>query len=93
MSGIQEGAAERQVQVRFVTKQAKYAVTDTPINVPVSLRRYALSEIVNHLLDTGILIRRPMACVVHRPTRVLKSHPSLCINVAWLVPYVVGFTC
>ena len=47
------GEAERQVQVRFVTKQAKYAVTDTPINVPLSLRRYALSEIVNHLLDSG----------------------------------------
>lgn len=45
--------AERQVQVRFITKQAKYAVTDTPINVPVSLRRYALSEIVNHLLALG----------------------------------------
>lgn len=63
MSAIQEGAAERQVQVRFVTKQAKYAVTDTPINVPVSLRRYALSEIVNHLLDTGMLVLKHVRAV------------------------------
>ncbi|KAJ1905296.1 ribosome biogenesis protein ytm1 [Tieghemiomyces parasiticus] len=39
-----------QVQARFVTKQAKYAVPDVPILVPVNLRRYGLSEIVNHLL-------------------------------------------
>lgn len=63
MSAIQEGAAERQVQVRFVTKQAKYAVTDTPINVPVSLRRYALSEIVNHLLDTGMFVLKHVRAV------------------------------
>jgi hypothetical protein len=51
----QAGASERQIQVRFTTKQTKYAVTDTPIAVPISLRRYALSEIVNHLLGNGML--------------------------------------
>ncbi|KAJ3053121.1 ribosome biogenesis protein ytm1 [Rhizophlyctis rosea] len=42
--------AEAQVQVRFHTKQQKYAITDAPILVPSRLRRYGLSEIVNHLL-------------------------------------------
>lgn len=50
----QTGANERQIQVRFTTKQTKYAVTDTPIAVPITLRRYALSEIVNHLLGNGM---------------------------------------
>jgi ribosome biogenesis protein YTM1 len=42
-----------QVQVRFFTKQKQYAVTDAPTLVPVSLKRYGLSEIVNHLLGTS----------------------------------------
>ncbi|RIA97072.1 ribosome biogenesis protein WDR12 [Glomus cerebriforme] len=41
---------EIQVQVRFVTKQTEYVVTDTPMIVPARLRRYGLSEIINHLL-------------------------------------------
>ena len=45
---------ESQVQVRFVTKQTEYAVTDTPMLVPSRLRRYGLSEIINHLLGLGI---------------------------------------
>ncbi|KAG9290333.1 hypothetical protein G9A89_007064 [Geosiphon pyriformis] len=39
-----------QVQVRFFTQQSKYAVTDSAILVPAELRRYGLSEIINHLL-------------------------------------------
>ncbi|KAI9142601.1 WD40-repeat-containing domain protein [Paraphysoderma sedebokerense] len=39
-----------QVQVKFFTKQSQYVVTDTPILVPANLRRYGLSEIINHLL-------------------------------------------
>lgn len=45
--------SEAQVQVRFHTRQKKHAVTDTPILVPSRLRRYGLSEIINHLLATG----------------------------------------
>ncbi|KAI8919421.1 WD40-repeat-containing domain protein [Powellomyces hirtus] len=41
-----------QVQVRFRTRQTQYAVTDTAILVPAKLRRYGLSEIINHLLDS-----------------------------------------
>ncbi|CAG8639628.1 4962_t:CDS:10 [Funneliformis caledonium] len=40
----------QEVQVRFVTKQPEFAVTDTPILVPAKLKRYGLSEIINHLL-------------------------------------------
>ncbi|CAI2180685.1 16987_t:CDS:10 [Funneliformis geosporum] len=36
--------------VRFITKQPEFAVTDTPILVPAKLKRYGLSEIINHLL-------------------------------------------
>ncbi|ORX81810.1 WD40 repeat-like protein [Basidiobolus meristosporus CBS 931.73] len=39
-----------QIQVRFTTRQTQYAVTDTPIVVPTRLKRYGLSEIINHLL-------------------------------------------
>ncbi|RUP49005.1 NUC135 domain-containing protein [Jimgerdemannia flammicorona] len=43
-----------QVQVRFVTQQRKYAVIDSAILVPARLKRYGLSEIVNHLLGSGM---------------------------------------
>ncbi|CAG8490689.1 11502_t:CDS:2 [Ambispora gerdemannii] len=41
---------EPQIQVKFVTQQRKYAVADSAILVPAKLRRYGLSEIINHLL-------------------------------------------
>ncbi|KAJ3323954.1 hypothetical protein HDV06_000930 [Boothiomyces sp. JEL0866] len=41
---------ERKVQVSFYSRQAKYAVTDAPILVPTKLKRFGLSEIINHLL-------------------------------------------
>ncbi|EEB07658.1 ribosome biogenesis protein Ytm1 [Schizosaccharomyces japonicus yFS275] len=40
-----------QVQVRFTTRDPDYAVADTPILIPTTLRRYGLSQIVNHLLE------------------------------------------
>ncbi|KAL1914936.1 uncharacterized protein VTP21DRAFT_7852 [Calcarisporiella thermophila] len=42
---------ERKVQVKFVTKNDKYVVPDTAILVPTRLKRYGLSEIVNHMLN------------------------------------------
>ncbi|CAG8502747.1 18261_t:CDS:10 [Acaulospora morrowiae] len=39
-----------QIQVRFITQQREYTVTDSAILVPTNLRRYGLSEIINHLL-------------------------------------------
>ncbi|KAJ3036804.1 hypothetical protein HDV00_002357 [Rhizophlyctis rosea] len=47
---LKEQAEGAQVQVRFHTKQQKYAITDAPILVPARLKRYELSGIVNHLL-------------------------------------------
>ncbi|KAI9205525.1 WD40-repeat-containing domain protein [Polychytrium aggregatum] len=44
------GEVEPQIQVRFHTRHAKYSVTDAAILVPTKLRRYGLSEIINHLL-------------------------------------------
>ncbi|KAJ3261557.1 WD repeat-containing protein 12 [Boothiomyces macroporosus] len=41
---------ERKVQVSFYSRQSKYAVTDAPILVPTKLKRFGLSEIINHLL-------------------------------------------
>ncbi|KAJ3156789.1 hypothetical protein HDU86_003555 [Geranomyces michiganensis] len=43
---------DAQVQVRFRTRQSQHAVADTAILVPAKLRRYGLSEIINHLLDS-----------------------------------------
>ncbi|KAJ3189102.1 hypothetical protein HDU85_002727 [Gaertneriomyces sp. JEL0708] len=48
---ISSVTAADQVQVRFHTRQTKYAVTDAAILVPARLRRYGLSEIINHLLE------------------------------------------
>ncbi|KAH8152943.1 uncharacterized protein LAJ45_03170 [Morchella importuna] len=40
------------VQVQFVTRHADIAVPPAPILVPTNLKRYGLSQIINHLLDT-----------------------------------------
>lgn len=43
-----------QVKVRFFTNEEEaLKVSESPIFVPVSLKRYGLSEIVNHLLNEG----------------------------------------
>ncbi|KAI9592032.1 WD40-repeat-containing domain protein [Syncephalis fuscata] len=52
MNTTTKTTALQQIQVRFVAQQEKYAVTDAPTLVPVNLKRYGLSEIVNHLLGT-----------------------------------------
>ena len=44
-------AADAQVRVCFVTKDARYRVTETPFAVPSHLSRYGLSQVINHLLD------------------------------------------
>lgn len=44
-------AESQQIQVKFITNDSKYAVTDTPMMIPTSLRKFGLSEIINHLLD------------------------------------------
>ncbi|BFZ53644.1 ribosome bioproteinsis protein ytm1 [Savitreella phatthalungensis] len=40
------------IQLRFSTKDPSLQIEDRPIVVPTSLRRYGLSEVVNHLLST-----------------------------------------
>ncbi|KAK5666031.1 hypothetical protein BDV3_006964 [Batrachochytrium dendrobatidis] len=45
------GVDGRKIQAVFFSRQSKYAVTDTPILVPTSLKRYGLSEIIGHLLN------------------------------------------
>lgn len=42
-----------EIQVRFETQQKKYSVTDKPFSVPTRLKRYGLSEVINHLLQLG----------------------------------------
>lgn len=46
---------QEQVQVRFFTRQPKYAVSDAPILVPATFKRQGLSEIINNLLELGLL--------------------------------------
>lgn len=45
-------AQQQQVQVKFVTRHPDIAVPTAPILVPSNLKRYGLSQIINHLLDT-----------------------------------------
>lgn len=40
------------VQVRFTTKDPSLEIEARPLLVPTSLKRYGLSEVVNHLLET-----------------------------------------
>lgn len=47
-----------EVRVRFVTQDASIRVVDTPFAVPITLARYGLSQIVNHLLGRGKLASR-----------------------------------
>lgn len=46
-----------QIRVKFVTKNAAIRVTETPFAVPTHLNRRGLSQVVNHLLDTGTSVR------------------------------------
>ncbi|KAI8989357.1 WD40-repeat-containing domain protein [Pilobolus umbonatus] len=43
---------QEQVQVRFITQQAEYAVSDSAILVPSNIKKQGLSEIINSLLET-----------------------------------------
>ncbi|CCE63904.1 hypothetical protein TPHA_0G00680 [Tetrapisispora phaffii CBS 4417] len=47
-----------QVKLRFFTREQDESlhVADTPIFAPISLKRYGLSEVVNHLLETDTVI-------------------------------------
>ncbi|CAZ85695.1 unnamed protein product [Tuber melanosporum] len=42
-----------QIQVKFTTRHPEIAVPTAPILVPANLKRYGLSQIINHLLDTS----------------------------------------
>ena len=44
---------QKTVQVKFSTKDPSLRIEDRPILVPTDLRRYGLSEIINHLLETA----------------------------------------
>ncbi|KAL7686296.1 putative guanine nucleotide-binding protein, beta subunit [Plasmopara halstedii] len=46
-----------QIRVKFVTKDASIRVTETPFAVPTHLNRRGLSQVVNHLLNTGNSLR------------------------------------
>jgi ribosome biogenesis protein YTM1 len=46
-----ESTDTRQVRIRLVTREETLQVPDAPLFVPVSLKRYGLSEVVNQLLE------------------------------------------
>lgn len=46
---------QEQVQVRFTTQQTEYAVSDAAMLLPSNIKKEGLSEIVNSLLDLGML--------------------------------------
>lgn len=43
--------ADSQVKIRLITRDTELVVPDAPLLVPVSLKRYGLSEVVNRLLE------------------------------------------
>ncbi|PVU95389.1 hypothetical protein BB561_001846 [Smittium simulii] len=43
--------SKEQVQAVFVSKSKKYQVPSAPILIPTNLKRFGLSEIINHLLE------------------------------------------
>ncbi|KAI5779467.1 WD40-repeat-containing domain protein [Geopyxis carbonaria] len=45
--------APTQVQVKFVTRHPEITVGTAPILVPSNLKRFGLSQVVNHLLDSS----------------------------------------
>lgn len=47
------GAADAKVRVSFVTKHDQYRIPETGMLLPANLRRYGLSEVVNHILGRG----------------------------------------
>lgn len=44
-----------QIKITLTTRDESVAVPDVPLLVPLSLKRYGLSEVVNHLLATGMI--------------------------------------
>lgn len=42
------------VEVRFRTSMNKYKVTDKSFQIPVTLNRRGLSQVINHLLGTSM---------------------------------------
>lgn len=44
-------ADTRQVKIKLITRESDLVVPDAPLYVPVSLKRYGLSEVVNQLLE------------------------------------------
>lgn len=53
---------QEQVQVRFITQQPEYAVSDSAILVPSNLKKDGLSEIVNSLIGLGKKSRFCLYC-------------------------------
>ena len=52
MDSMAGATSEPQVQVRFTTKlEARFRVTEAPIQLPTRLTRHGLSEVINHLLN------------------------------------------
>jgi len=53
MSTIPDASeSSKTVNVRFLTNEDEYRVTDKPFSVPAILKRLGLSQVINHLLKT-----------------------------------------
>ncbi|OMJ08703.1 Ribosome biogenesis protein ytm1 [Smittium culicis] len=53
---MEKNSKAEQVQIRLVSKTSKYELPDTPLVVPTELKRFGLSEIVNHLLSNDPIV-------------------------------------
>ena len=67
MSDNESGEEGEKIQVKFVTKidDPKYQPPDTAFYIPISLARYGLSEIVNHILELGKQLQSPLRSSIY----------------------------
>lgn len=52
-SGKNFKSSDGKIQIIFSSKSPKYSVSNTPILIPTKLKRFGLSQVINHLLDLG----------------------------------------
>lgn len=44
-------AQDKKIEILFSSKSPNYSISNTPILIPIKLKRYGLSQVINHLLS------------------------------------------
>jgi hypothetical protein len=54
---------DKKMEIVFKSKSMKYSIADTPVFIPIKLKRYGLSQVINHLLSLGMYLSRSCYCL------------------------------